>query len=254
MSERHADGGAMFWSLVSWGAALGAAIIAGFIFAGIHGTATGLIVFGVTFIVLGLVLAFYLGPKSSEIDAHQHHAYTAPPHEPVAPVAAPAAPEVPEAPEPEVLVPEVSVPEPAHPDSMPTGPEGSPISQRVRDAARAAGAAARAAAGLDDEPEAEPMATPVKPAALPAPRDGGPDDLKKIKGVGPKLEELLHSLGYYHFDQIAAWGPGEIAWVDSNLEGFNGRATRDDWVGQAKTLAEGGETEFSQRVDKGEVY
>ena len=46
----------------------------------------------------------------------------------------------------------------------------------------------------------------------------------------------------------------EIAWVDSHLEGFNGRATRDDWVGQATILAAGGETEFSQRVDKGEVY
>ena len=42
--------------------------------------------------------------------------------------------------------------------------------------------------------------------------------------------------------------------MDSNLEGFHGRVTRDDWVGQAKLLASGGETEFSQRVDKGEVY
>ena len=61
--------------------------------------------------------------------------------------------------------------------------------------------------------------------------------------MGPKLEELLHSLGIYHFDQIAAWGPEEIAWIDSNLEGFNGRVVRDDWVGQAKILAAGGETE-----------
>ena len=93
-----------------------------------------------------------------------------------------------------------------------------------------------------------------RPAALAAPREGGPDDLKKIKGVGPKLEELLHSLGIYHFGQIAGWGPAEVAWMDSNLEGFDGRVTRDDWVGQAKLLASGGETEFSQRVDKGEVY
>ena len=41
-----------------------------------------------------------------------------------------------------------------------------------------------------------------------APREGGADDLKKIKGVGPKLEELLHGLGIYHFDQIAAWTRG----------------------------------------------
>ncbi len=96
--------------------------------------------------------------------------------------------------------------------------------------------------------------TPSKPAPLAAAREGGPDDLKKIKGIGPKLEEMLHGLGYYHFDQIAAWGEAEIAWVDSNLEGFNGRATRDDWVGQAKLLARGGATEFSKKVDEGDVY
>jgi predicted flap endonuclease-1-like 5' DNA nuclease len=96
--------------------------------------------------------------------------------------------------------------------------------------------------------------TPAKPTPLAAAREGGPDDLKRIKGIGPKLEEMLHGLGYYHFDQIAAWGEAEIAWVDSNLEGFNGRATRDDWVGQAKLLARGGETEFSKKVDEGDVY
>ena len=57
--------------------------------------------------------------------------------------------------------------------------------------------------------------------------------------VGPKLEALLHSLGYFHFDQIAAWGPAEVAWVDDNLEGFKGRVSRDGWVAQAAALAEG---------------
>lgn len=96
--------------------------------------------------------------------------------------------------------------------------------------------------------------TPAKPATLEGPKEGGPDDLKKIKGIGPKLETMLHELGYYHFEQIAAWESSEIAWVDSNLEGFNGRATRDDWVGQAKLLAKGEDTEFSKRVDEGDVY
>ena len=113
----------------------------------------------------------------------------------------------------------------------------------------AAQAARDAIAGVMD-----PAPEPARPAALAGPREGGADDLKRIKGVGPKLEELLHSLGFYHFDQIAAWGPSEVAWVDSNLEGFNGRATRDEWVEQARLLAAGGETEFSRRVDKGEVY
>jgi predicted flap endonuclease-1-like 5' DNA nuclease len=95
---------------------------------------------------------------------------------------------------------------------------------------------------------------PVKPEPLAAAREGGPDDLKKIKGVGPKLEELLHSLGVYHFDQIAGWSEAEITWIDENLEGFRGRVTRDEWVAQARVLAAGGETEFLERVDKGEVY
>lgn len=93
-----------------------------------------------------------------------------------------------------------------------------------------------------------------KPATLSAARDGGADDLKKIKGVGPKLEQLLNSMGFYHFDQVASWTDEELAWVDDNLEGFKGRASRDEWVAQAKLLAGGGETEFSKRVDGGDVY
>ncbi|MFV0358716.1 NADH-quinone oxidoreductase subunit NuoE [Tropicimonas sp.] len=100
----------------------------------------------------------------------------------------------------------------------------------------------------------EPARPGSRPASLDAPRDGTADDLKRIKGIGPKLEELCHKLGYYHLDQIAAWTPDEVSWVDENLEGFRGRVTRDDWVGQAKILAGGGETEFSERVEDGDVY
>jgi len=87
---------------------------------------------------------------------------------------------------------------------------------------------------------AAPAAAPVdsdRPAALAAARDGKPDDLKLIKGIGPKLEILCNSLGFFHFDQIAAWTDAELAWVDSKLEGFKGRATRDEWVAQARVLA-----------------
>jgi len=93
-------------------------------------------------------------------------------------------------------------------------------------------------------PLATPAATPeakapagTRPEGLNAAREGKPDDLKIIKGIGPKLEALCHRLGYYHFDQIAAWTAGEVAWVDDNLEGFRGRVTRDDWVAQARVLA-----------------
>jgi hypothetical protein len=50
------------------------------------------------------------------------------------------------------------------------------------------------------------------------------------------------------------WTADEVAWVDQNLEGFKGRVTRDNWVEQARLLASGGETEFSKKVDKGDVY
>jgi predicted flap endonuclease-1-like 5' DNA nuclease len=80
----------------------------------------------------------------------------------------------------------------------------------------------------------------TKPVFLTAARGGQADDLKLIKGVGPKLEVMLHGMGVYHFDQIAAWSDAEVAWVDDNLEGFKGRVSRDGWVGQARVLAAGG--------------
>lgn len=75
------------------------------------------------------------------------------------------------------------------------------------------------------------------PVTLSAPRGGRADDLKLIVGVGPKLEALLHELGFWHFDQIAAWTPAEVAWVDSRLGTFRGRIGRDDWIAQARRLA-----------------
>jgi len=101
------------------------------------------------------------------------------------------------------------------------------------------------------KPAAPTAVAGTKPKTLKAARDTGPDDLKLIKGVGPKLEKLLHSMGFYHFDQVAAWSSDEVAWVDENLEGFKGRVSRDTWVDQAKILAAGGETEFSSRNNKG---
>jgi len=62
------------------------------------------------------------------------------------------------------------------------------------------------------------------------------DDLKKVKGIGPKLETLLNSLGVYTFDQIANWQQKDIDWVDSKLA-FPGRIEREEWVSQARVLA-----------------
>ena len=93
-----------------------------------------------------------------------------------------------------------------------------------------------------------------RPELLDSPDGESGDDLKHIRGVGPKLEAMLNDLGVWHFRQIASWGPEEVAWVDGHLEGFNGRVSRDEWVSQAKVLAGGGETDFSERASRGDVY
>jgi NADH-quinone oxidoreductase subunit E len=79
-----------------------------------------------------------------------------------------------------------------------------------------------------------PENTGDRPDTLTVPRAEGADDLKKIRGVGPKVEKLLNSLGFFHYDQIAAWTEADIAWVDENLGTFRGRPVRDNWVEQAK--------------------
>lgn len=81
-----------------------------------------------------------------------------------------------------------------------------------------------------------PAVEEKQPETLSAAREGGADDLKRISGVGPKLEGLLNEMGFYHFDQIAKWTAAEIAWVDSRLK-FKGRIERDDWVAQATQFA-----------------
>jgi predicted flap endonuclease-1-like 5' DNA nuclease len=97
--------------------------------------------------------------------------------------------------------------------------------------------------------KAASVAADGKPATLTAARASGPDDLKLLKGVGPALEKTLNELGFYHFDQVAAWRKAEVEWVDSRLK-FKGRIVRDEWIKQAKTLAKGGVTEFSKRSKK----
>lgn len=106
--------------------------------------------------------------------------------------------------------------------------------------------AAKAKTDAADKAKAAPVAEPAvaegtieeqKPGTLAAPRKVGADDLKRISGVGPKLEGVLNDLGFYHFDQIARWTDAEIQWVDNRLK-FKGRIVRDDWVSQAKAFAE----------------
>ncbi|MGE0629970.1 MAG: hypothetical protein AB7O43_19395 [Hyphomicrobiaceae bacterium] len=78
------------------------------------------------------------------------------------------------------------------------------------------------------------------------------DDLKRIRGVGVLIEKKLNSLGVTRYEQVANWTVADIERFSEKLD-FRGRIERENWVEQARILAAGGHTEFSQRVDRGEV-
>ncbi len=88
----------------------------------------------------------------------------------------------------------------------------------------------------------------VRPA-----RDGAKsDDLKRIRGIGVLIEKRLNGLGITRYDDVANWTSGDIDRISQSLE-FKGRIEREHWVEQARILSSGGNTEFSRRVDRGDV-
>lgn len=91
-----------------------------------------------------------------------------------------------------------------------------------------------------------------KPPAIAAPADDEADDLKLIKGIGPKNEKACHALGVYQFRQIADWTPEEAIWVGHHMA-FPGRIEREHWIAQARLLAAGGDTEHSMAVKSGSL-
>jgi predicted flap endonuclease-1-like 5' DNA nuclease len=135
-------------------------------------------------------------------------------------------------------------------------------------ARRGAQPLAAVAAPVIDRPALRPIPEPTPPPApvvaplaaaaaltaigIPA-SVGVDDDLQMIKGVGPALSDMLHGLGVHRFDQIAAWGPEEVAKVEAHLGSFQNRIERDRWVEQAGLLARGEfaehEARFGMRED-----
>jgi predicted flap endonuclease-1-like 5' DNA nuclease len=83
-------------------------------------------------------------------------------------------------------------------------------------------------------------------------RPGVVEDLKRIRGVGVLIEKRLQALGVSSYAQIANWTADDIQRFSDKLD-FKGRIERENWVEQARILASGGQTEFSRRVDRGEV-
>lgn len=106
--------------------------------------------------------------------------------------------------------------------------------REVQEKRRSRGAAAKTSTAAGEGPAAGD-----KPKGIKAARGGKADDLKRISGVGPKIEGILHDLGIFHFDQIAAWTPENVEWVDGYLR-FRGRITREDWIAQARALSSDG--------------
>ncbi len=101
----------------------------------------------------------------------------------------------------------------------------------------------------------------AEPASEPSQRTGAEtkvlrsaprEDLKRIRGIGVLIENRLNAMGVVAYEQIANWTATDIDRVSQTLD-FKGRIERENWVEQARILASGGATEFSRRVDRGEM-
>ena len=102
------------------------------------------------------------------------------------------------------------------------------------------------------EPAPAPVSAPAPEAAAApeAPPAAPGDDLTRIKGLGPKLKALLAEFGITSFAQIAAWDDAAIDEIDAKLGKFQGRIRRDNWVEQARFLAEGDTAGYEGKFGK----
>jgi predicted flap endonuclease-1-like 5' DNA nuclease len=117
--------------------------------------------------------------------------------------------------------------------------EAGRLEARIAELEASAAATTTSAASVPTGPDRAPVEVAgTPPAALARPEDK-PDDLQQISGIGPGIERTLHRLGIFHFRQIAAFTPDNVAWVNQRLR-FKGRIEREDWIGQAKRLGAGG--------------
>ncbi len=79
---------------------------------------------------------------------------------------------------------------------------------------------------------------------------GPPDDLTRIKGLGPKAAGQLKLLGITRFAQLGALGGAESAALDEQMGVFRGRLERDRWIEQARYLARGDTATFEKEFGK----
>lgn len=107
-------------------------------------------------------------------------------------------------------------------------------------------ATAESAPVQDATPAPAPAPAPVPVPVAPA-KSTGVDNLTRIKGIGPKIADLLQREGIAHFSQIAGWTEADLAAIDAKLGNFAGRPTRDQWIEQAKLLANGDDKAFETK-------
>lgn len=79
---------------------------------------------------------------------------------------------------------------------------------------------------------------------------GTGDDLSRIKGLGPKLQALLPTLGITTFAQIAALSEADLDTLDTRLGAFAGRPRKDNWVEQARYLSEGDTASYEAKFGR----
>ena len=123
-------------------------------------------------------------------------------------------------------------------DSAPTRPHMAPKRGESSGIAGEAAAAASDVAG-------EIISAPVH-ANLPG-ASGPPDDLQRLKGVGPKLAAMLNGMGIIRYEQLASLSDADLEQIDQQLGAFRGRLKRDQVPEQADYLARGDEDGFQQR-------
>lgn len=76
------------------------------------------------------------------------------------------------------------------------------------------------------------------------------DDLCRLKGVGPKFADALHTAGFHRFEQLAHLTPTEVERLDAQVGAFRGRIVRDRVVEQADYLARNDIDGFEQKFGK----
>lgn len=139
--------------------------------------------------------------------------------------------------------------------------EGAATARRNAALIDAPSAAARVATPITPPPAAGVMAgvaeivahaaeAEVESAATQSAAPAAADDLTRIKGIGPKLNALLTSLGITRYAQIAAWGEDDLARIDAQLGSFAGRPRRDNWVEQARLLAGGDQAAYEAQFGR----